>query len=117
MYDSIRRVFNWLHVPDDIYMTVCDCQQCSRNQRTTKRQCKRCLFSPTKPLKFVVIGMLAFLRKTKTGNQFIVVLTDGFMKLFKATNVSKVVNQHVFNLNSFFGFIFFNDEIDFNDFD
>lgn len=94
MYDSTRRNFYWSQMTNDVYATVRDCHSCARNCLTTKQKCKLRLFSPNKPLEFVAIKIFGPFPNTKTGNQLIVIVTDWFSKLRKATVRTKNESNH-----------------------
>lgn len=76
MYDKMCQDFYWPHIANDVYATVRDCQYCTRNYRTNRKQSKLRQFSPNSLLEFVAIDILGPLPNTKSGNQFVVVMID-----------------------------------------
>lgn len=84
MYDVLRRFFYWPHIANDVYKTVKYCRSCAINRKINNKQRKLCRFLPSGPLKFVAMDMLRPVAETKSGSQFIVLLTDKRSKLTKA---------------------------------
>lgn len=89
MYDTMRQEVYSPHMSNHRYVTVKDCQSCASNWRDSKRHRELHLFPPTAPLEVVAIDILGPLLKIKTEYQFIVVMTDRFSKLAKATPTAK----------------------------
>lgn len=84
MYDAMRENFYWPPMANDVYATMHDCQSCTSNRRTNRRQCKMRLFPPNGLLEFFVVDIYGLLLNTKSENQYVVVLTDWYSKLKKA---------------------------------
>lgn len=83
---------------NEVYVTVHDCYWCASNRRTTKRQRKRLLFSASGRLQRVTTDILELFLTTKTGNQFIMVVTNGFSKLPKAIPTSNAAAKTAANI-------------------
>lgn len=78
------RKFYRIHVANVLYDTAHEWQSCARSSQTRRRQPKLYLCSPAAPLRFVTIYILWRYAKTKTSNQFILIMTDRLLKLTKA---------------------------------
>lgn len=76
MYDTMCRDFYCPHVPNDLYVTVRNCQFCARNRCTNKIQRDVRLSQPSDTLEFVAVDIFGPLPKTESGNHYVVVMTD-----------------------------------------
>lgn len=80
---------------NDVYTYVEKCPSCrKRRQHPTHQQLLQ-LFSPERPLEFVVMNILGPLPKTKTGNKFTVVITGRFPKLTRVISTRKTTATDV----------------------
>lgn len=89
MYDTMRNQYYWLHMVSDVQKSVRDCKSCERNRQKRKQQRKVQLFPATEAADFITINILGTLLKTKSGNQYIVVLEVRFSKLTKEIQKTK----------------------------
>lgn len=85
MYNAMQRDFYWPHKADENYATVCDCQLLALHCHNVSRQRKQHLYLPNRPLQFVAIDILGRLPETRSGSQHVIVTTDRYSKLTKAT--------------------------------
>lgn len=97
MYGSMRMELYRPRMPNDIHATVIDFHFCARNLHTAKRQRKRKrrLFPSAEPLELVAINIFGPLPKTKTGTHFILVMTDLFSNITKATSSTNTTSTTV----------------------
>lgn len=70
---------------NDVFYTVLDCQSCAKARGTLTKSQKNFQFFPANgPFKFVAMDILGPLPKTKSGERFIVFITDSYSKLTSA---------------------------------
>lgn len=82
MYETLRRIYYWPHMPGDIWAIVRNCHQCARNRlKLRKHKNSLNLFPAMEPLQSLAIDLVGPLTKTKNGNQFLLVTTCRFSKL------------------------------------
>lgn len=81
VYYIMSRKLYWPHNANKMYTTVRDCQSYAQNRHTSERQRKMLLFPPNVPLEFVGIDIICALLKTRTGNQYVVVVIGRYSKL------------------------------------
>lgn len=92
-YNSIRREFHCLHMPNNVYATTHGFQSCARSHRTRKQRHKLRLFFSTEPLQFTALNILGTSPNTNAGKQLIILVNDRFWKLLKA-NATKENNSN-----------------------
>lgn len=69
MYGSTRLQYYWNYMASDIYATVEDCQKSSNQEATMKHQRLLALLTPTGPLEFIAVDVLATIPRTRSGNK------------------------------------------------
>lgn len=85
MYQTLRRAFYWPAMALDVVQTVRSCIPCARERVKLRRHSGWLkLFPATRPLEFVSIDILGPLRRTKDGNENLLVITDRYSKLTRA---------------------------------
>lgn len=91
MYHTLRRAYYWPSMAVDVYGTVRVCTSCSK-ERVTLRKHKSFmkLFPATAPLEFVAVDILGPLRRTASGNEHLLVMTDRFSKLTRTAPLSSI---------------------------
>lgn len=96
MYHTLRRAYYWPSMAVDVYATVRMCTSCAK-ERVTLRKHKSFmkLFPATAPLEFVAIDILGPLRKTASGNEYLLVMTDRFSKLTRTAPLSSITSYTV----------------------
>lgn len=91
MYETLRRVYYWLHMAADIHATVRNCGSCARNRLKLRKHTQPLqLFPATGPLQSLAIDLLGPLTKTKRGNRFLLVITDRFTKLTQVVPLRRI---------------------------
>lgn len=82
LYYNLRRQVYWPSMTMDVYSTVRNCIPCARERIILGRHSSFLrLFPETAPLEFVGIDILGPLRKTGSGHEYILVITDRFAKM------------------------------------
>jgi hypothetical protein len=76
---------------------VTRCPSCARKELKGKRRRTYFLklFPPLGPLEFIAIDILGPLPKTKSGHQYLVIISDRFSKLTRAVPVRNVTAETV----------------------
>lgn len=95
MHYTVRRSYCWLHVANDVYTyveTYLDFRK-QRRQRMHQRFSK--LFSPDGQMKSYAVNIVGLLLKTKFGNRFVIVITDGFSRSTRETPAKKIIAFYV----------------------
>lgn len=68
----------------DAYVTVNNCVTCTKNRVAPRKNSNNMYLFPAKaPLEFFSIDLLRELITTSQGNRFLLVFTDGFLKLVR----------------------------------
>ena len=85
MYDTLRRDFYWPNMANDVATVVRNCTSCAK-VRGVKHSHQHFLklFPAAGPLEYVAIDILGPLPKSAKGNQYILVITDRYIKLARA---------------------------------
>lgn len=94
MYNTLRREYIRRNMPTDVYNTVQNCQEYPRTGTKFKHQRQLQLFPPSGPLEFSVIDILGPLLRTRSGNEFVLIITDRTSKLIRAFSTPKVSSNH-----------------------
>ena len=82
IYYALRHEYYWPHLAADVTSTVRGCRTCAMNRVKLRKHLNRLrLFPATRPLESLGVDILGPLPKTKTGKQFLLVITDRFTKL------------------------------------
>lgn len=80
-YDTVQREIYWPHRAGGVYKTVAYWPKCFRNRPIIKRK-RHLQPSPTnRPKEYISMDVMWSLPKTRSGNQFIIVITDRYKKL------------------------------------
>ena len=90
MYDTMRRSLYWQHMANDINNTVERCPSCLKHRPHPVHQRHLKLFPAKGPLEYIAIDILGPLPRTKTGRQYVVVITDRYSKLTRAVPTAKI---------------------------
>lgn len=99
MYDFLRREFSWPYMSTNVYHTVRYCQHCPGMGTIFKHESRLQLFSRNVPLEFISVDILDALLRTKSENQYVLIITDRYGKLLYAVwtpNTSSTHDAHVF---------------------
>lgn len=84
MYYTMRRKYYWPSMITDIYNTITRCTTCAQNRLALRRHTSPLtLFPASEPLTDLSIDIFGPIPATKSGNRFILVITDRFSKLTK----------------------------------
>lgn len=102
MYETVTEHFFRLQIAKDVYIIAAQRMWSARNRRTNKRERKLRLFPRAGAPNFVAIDILGPFPKTKSGNKYIVVITDCCYKLTipfltkktTATRLSNIFKEH-----------------------
>lgn len=87
MYDTMRREYYWLHMANDVYMTVRYLRECIWYKLSEKRWRPFQLFSGRGRLKLVAIDIFGPLPKKLKGSQYVLVMKYSYSKLTCITDV------------------------------
>lgn len=88
-------IHSWYHVVSDVDQTVRDCQNC-RKKGTTYCPQRHVKFCPaTGTLESVAINIAGPFPKSRPGNQFVVFITDPYLKRTKSIPSAKLATPHV----------------------
>lgn len=71
---------------------------CTSNCRMNKEQRKIRLFQPASTLDFVANGILDHSPLTKSGNKYIVIIANGYLKVSKAIPIAKTKATRIVNI-------------------
>lgn len=98
IYDTMQKKFFWSHMAIDVYETVINCATCASINEPTKLKRHLQFFPASGPLKYVAVDILGSLSRTKNGNEYIIVMTDRYLKIKCAIPTSKTAAAHVGNV-------------------
>lgn len=84
IYDTKSPKLYWSRMKNDAYKTVGDCRGCGRQRASLRENCHLKQFPGNGCLEVVTTGKLSQLPKTTTGNQFIIVVSDRYMRVTRA---------------------------------
>lgn len=84
------------HMPNDVYDTARDCHSCAQNCTHRRRQLQIKLFFLKGLLEYIYMDIRRPLLKSRQGNQFVVMTTDGYTKL---TNVIRTTKTRINNVS------------------
>lgn len=91
LHKRLRRTYYWPQMAADTATTVRECVSCSKNRiRLIKQVNPMRLFPPSEPLESVAMDILGPLPKSKSGSQFILVITDRFSKLTQVVPLRRI---------------------------
>jgi hypothetical protein len=92
LFASLRREFFWPQMAADCKAFVSRCPSCARKELKGKRRHTALLklFPPSAPLEFVAIDILGPLPKTKSGNRYLLIISDRFSKLTRAVPLAEI---------------------------
>lgn len=84
LYNSMSTQYYWPRIANDVYGTLMDCKSCMRSLKTRDKN-ENHGFSPWQNLlEFIAIDLLGSLPRTRSGNRYMVVMKDRFLKLNKS---------------------------------
>jgi len=84
LYYTMRRKYYWPSMISDIFATITKCTTCARNRLTFRRQTPPLtLFPVSEPLTDLSVDIFGPVSPSRSGNRFILVITDRFAKLTK----------------------------------
>lgn len=92
---TMRRSYYWPHMANDVYIYVKRYQTCRKHRKNPTNQRLMQLFLREGQLEFVSMDILGPLPNTKTGNKFIVVMTDHYSILTRAIPTKKTTATDV----------------------
>lgn len=95
MYDSMRRKFHWPHMANDVYTTATNCSACAQNRVEPKLRRHLQQFISNTLLELIAIDILGLLPYTVDGSQYVIVITDRYSALTRATPTGKTPSAHV----------------------
>lgn len=96
MYDTMRRKYYWPIMYGDVEHYVWNCRSCAQVDGTlTKSQTKLQLFPATAPFEELAIDLVGPLPKTRNGKKHILVITDRYSKLSRATAMAQVTAPYI----------------------
>lgn len=99
LYCSIKRHFYWPALAEDCYATVRNCAECTKNHIKLHRNVAIMKFPPaTAPLESVSVDIFGELIRTPLGHRYILVTTDQFTKLVKASTIKEMSTVEVAKL-------------------
>lgn len=79
----------------DVYISVTDCRKCAPNG-ANKAHMRHLKLSPDSgPFEFIALDKLHPLRKTTSGNQFVVIMTDRYSTLTQAVLILKTSTTQI----------------------
>ena len=85
MYTTLRRYAYWPSMAIDVYNVVRNCPSCARQRIKLRRHHSFLkLFPASKPGEQVAIDLLGPLPRTRSGFEYVLVITDRFSKMTKA---------------------------------
>lgn len=87
------------HAHGSLY-TFKNCSQSPRKGTVFNYQCQLELFPPAGPLEFFAVHILGSLPRTKTRNQYVVIITDRYSKLTRALPTAKPTSTQVTHIPS-----------------
>lgn len=96
-FDAMRILLTTL--ADDIHKAVTDYRECVKNKPFKKRW-RPCtaIFGASGPLKSIAKDILAPLSETSNSHQFVLVMTNRYMKFVRAVPTSKKIALHIASL-------------------
>ena len=96
MYSTLRRSYYWPNMSGDVQEYVSKCTPCIRTKVTQYRPRRELrLFPATEPLSFVALDLLGVLPKSKTGHDYVLVITDRFTEFMRAIPLKSTTSQTV----------------------
>lgn len=95
MFDSMRRVYYWLHMAIEVYTPVRVCLKCVRSKPSEEGRRSLQLFLASDRLNFLAMDILELLPKKSNDNQFLLVMTDRYSKSWVAIPTCKTTAVHI----------------------
>jgi len=96
MYYTMRRKYYWPSMVTDIFNVITKCTTCAQNRLALRRHTSPLtLFPPTEPLTDLSVDIFGPIPASKSGNRFILVITDRFSKLTKCVALRKITAMSV----------------------
>lgn len=95
MYDSLRRAYYCPNIVAEAYCTVKSYMDCPIIGTKLWHERKLGLFSSSGPLQFVAVGILGPLLRTTSGSQFLVIITNRYVKFTWAIHTVKIMSTQV----------------------
>lgn len=100
MYDTLRREYYWPNRSTDVCNTVQHCHGWHRMSTRFKHQRQLQPFPPSGLLESIAIGILGAYPRTKSGKQYIYIITDRYTKLTRAVLAANKLSTHVADIHS-----------------
>lgn len=86
--DKMYSVLCWPHMAYDVDTAVKDRLSCARHSHNKYKQCRIRRLPSSGPIEYLAMNVLGPLLKTKSGNQFIEMLTDHYSYLTMVTRIA-----------------------------
>lgn len=106
MFDLPCRRYYWRKTAADVHCTVKSYTDCPRMETKFSHQLRVELFPASGSLDVISIDILGLLSRTRSGNQFLVIITHRYSKLTKVISITKVTWAQVPNIFSTTGLSF-----------